>query len=760
MKTEISRRDFVKTGASLAALSETNLISSIFSDEGIDLAHVGEHSATGRVRVYVAANGDDRNSGSEAEPFATLYRAQSAVRDLKKKSRQPIAVIVRAGTHYLQQPLVFGPEDSGTAEAPVSYCSYSGEQATLSGGHRLGCRWTPYRDGIMQCALPKLKGDGIYFTQLFVNGQRQIRARYPNYDPQNPLVHGSGYINAAATVDADVANPHPDANADMTAWEISYWEKEPRGIGFDPATFTKRRWAKPQEAVIHIFNAPYWGNLQWRIKDVDWANHIVWFGSGGWQNRGTMVDQRSRFYIENVFEELDSPGEWYLDEGKGVLYYMPAAGVDLNSAVVVVPVLESVIRFQGTQEEPVSHLIVDGFRVAHTSSTFLEEYEFPSPSDWTVHRGGAIFLEGARDCAIKSCWFDAVGGNAVFLSNYNRSNVVTGCKFTETGDSAICFVGSSDLTIGTQRAFPYECQATNNLIHDCGEFGKQIAGVYISRAKRITVGHNLMYNLPRAGICVGDSTWGGHLIEYNHIHHTVRETLDHGPFNSWGREPDWCLAHSHAAKQTAPHVTMRRIGEMSIVRHNYLHDVMTIHRGGFYQALDFDDGSSNYHIYNNVCIGAAISIRDGDYRTVENNIIINPVVPVGFHNGYDDNHDVFRRNIIYTTGDIYDLNWAPPTEPWVYEIDYNLFFNPETPWLYEPVVTIGHRDGRKEKYTLTQWKERGYDQHSVVADPLFVNFKENDYRLRPDSAAVKLGFESFGITNIGLTSHFPEYLRD
>jgi hypothetical protein len=760
MKAEISRRDFIKAGAGLAAVKEASLISSVFSGERVDPTSRSEQSTSGQEKFYVATNGNDANPGTETEPFATLLRAQSAVRDSKKRSRQPIWVIVRGGTYHLPQPLVFGPEDTGTDDAPITYCSYPGENVTLSGGRRLECRWKPYRDGIMQCALTEVKSEHINFTQLFVSGRRQIRARYPNYDAQNPLVDGSGYINAAGSVGADVSNPHPDPNASMTTWEVSHWEKESRGITFDPRTFAKRRWAKTHEAVIHIFNAPYWGNLQWRIKDIDWTSHIVWFGNGGWQNRGTMVDQRSRFYIENLFEELDSPGEWYLDEGEAVLYYMPALGVDLNTSVVEVPVLEHVIRFIGTQDEPVCRVTVDGFRIAHTISTFLEKYESPSPSDWTIHRGGAIFLDGARDCVIKNCWFDAVGGNAVFLSNYNRNNVVTGCKFTETGDSAICFVGSSDLTIGTQKDFPYECQATNNLIHDCGDFDKQIAGVYISRAKRITVGHNLMYNLPRAGICIGDSTWGGHIIEYNHIHHSVRETLDHGPFNAWGREPDWCLAHSHSPNQTAPHVTMRRVGETSIVRNNYLHDVMTNHRGGFYQALDFDDGSSNYHIYNNVCVGTAISIRDGDYRIVENNVIVNPVVPVGFHNGYDGNHDVFRRNIVCTVGDIYALNWAPPTEPWVHEIDYNLFFNPQTPWLYEPVMTIGHRDGKEEKYTFTQWQTRGYDQHSVVSDPLFVNLQENDYRLQPDSPALKLGFQSFAITDIGLTNEFPQHFRD
>jgi hypothetical protein len=749
----------MKGGASLAALNDTGFISKVFPPDTHDSSDEAGQPVREEQTFYVATNGRDSNSGTQAEPFATLKRAQSAVRQVKKTSRKPIRIVLRGGTHYLVESLVFGPEDSGTKEAPITYCSYPGESATLSGGRKLDCRWKPYRDGIMQCALTPVKNEGIDFTQLFINGKRQIRARYPNNDIQNPLVHGTGYINASGTLSPEVPDPHPGPNTDMTTWEIGYWAKEPRGITFDPGEFTKKHWAKPHEAVIHIFNAPYWGNLQWRIKDIDWTSHVIWFGIGGWQNRGTMVDQRSRFFIENVFEELDSPGEWYLDREEEMLYYMPAPGIDLNTATVEVPLLEHLMRFTGMPDNPVCCVTVDGLRVAHTTSTFLEKYECPSPSDWTLHRGGAIFLNGARDCVIRNCWFDAPGGNAVFLSNYNRNNLVTGNKFTETGESAICFVGSSDLTIGTSREFPYECQATNNLIRDCGVFGKQIAGAYLSRSKRITVGHNLMYNLPRSGICIGDSTWGGHVIEHNHIHHTVRETLDHGPFNSWGREPDWCVAHSHSKDQTAPHVTMIRVGETSIIRNNYLHDVVTLHRGGFYQALDFDDGSSNYHIYNNVCVGTAISIRDGDYRTVENNIIINPVVPVGFHNGYDGNHDVFRRNIIYTASDIYTLNWAPPTEPWVHEIDYNLFFNPQKPWLYEPVMTIGHRDGTEEKYIFTQWQSRGYDQHSVLADPLFENVDENDFRLKPDSPALQLGFQSFAI-DAGLTSEFPQSLRD
>jgi len=116
------------------------------------------------------------------------------------------------------------------------------------------------------------------------------------------------------------------------------------------------------------------------------------------------------------------------------------------------------------------------------------------------------------------------------MSRYNRNNVVSGCQFTETGDSAICFVGDFALSNGTLRGFPFECRAENNLIHNCGIFGKQIAGIHISRSKRISASHNLTHNMPRAGICIGDGTWGGHVIEYNNISIGVSMKLREGGY--------------------------------------------------------------------------------------------------------------------------------------------------------------------------------------------------------------------------------------
>ncbi|MHC4791523.1 MAG: right-handed parallel beta-helix repeat-containing protein, partial [Planctomycetota bacterium] len=695
------------------------------------------------------------------------FRARDAVRQLKKTANRPIKVLVRAGTHYLDKPLVFGPADSGTAEAPITYAAYRGELVTISGGRKLDCKWVSssvkWSKGVspMMCRLPAVKEGKLSFTQLFVNGKRQHLARYPNYDNSEP--GKSGYIWPEDRIPRSVKDPNPDQNEDMTHNNVS-----PRGIIFDPETFTKKRWARPEEATIHIFQAHHWGNLQWTVKAIDYENHYIWFDKGGhqigakWTSRPINVNDSSQFYIENVFEELDTPGEWYLDKDKGILYYMPPEGIDLETALVEAPVLQRLIQFIADQYDPVRYITIEGFRITHTASTFMKKYWIPSGSDWSIHRGGTIFMEGARDCTIRNCWFDAVGGNAVFMNNYNRNNVVTGCKFTEAGDSAMCFVGTLEFTNGTHKAFPYECKAHNNIIHDCGIFGKQVAGVYISRAKRITASHNLIYNMPRAGICIGDGTWGGHVIEFNHVYNCIRETWDHGPFNCWGREAFWCLTHAHSEGTFKyPHPVGRvKIWAMepTIIRNNYWHGNVG-YDGGYRQGIDMDDGTSDYHVYNNVCKDMALSIREGAYRTVENNIIIKPVVPLGVHVGHPDNNDIIRRNIIVTDGSVYYMNDTQHEHPILEEINYNIFYQPTPGWGERTIITRRPRGEMTETYTLSQWQEMGYDTESIVLeeDP-FVDLENDDFRVRQDSPALKMGFKNFDMS-WGITDEFPKMWR-
>jgi len=704
--------------------------------------------------IFVAPNGDDRNPGTKARPLATLERARDAVRQVK--GGEAVTVWVRRGTYYLHKPLVLGPADSGTPDHPVTYSAYEGEEAVLSGARRLTCAWKPFRDGIFECSLPEVRGGRLDFTQLFINGKRRIRARFPNYDPREPGVTGYATASGNETVKS----------------------RTEREIPYEPATFSNKAWARPEGAVIDIFPQHYWGNQQYHLLGIDRDRHVLRLGQGGQQLnemwgatwfKDAWFGPKSRYFIENVFEELDAPGEWYLDKRDGVLYYKPEAGLNLTQAKVEAPLLKQLIEFKGTQDNPVRYITFKGFRVTGTASTYLDEYEWPSGGDWTIYRGGAFSFEGTEYCAIENDFFDGVGGNAIFLSNYNRRGRIYGNKFTQAGDSAICLVGSKRLVVGTNLAYPSETLISNNLIHDIGVFGKQVAAVMISVSGENTVSHNVMYNLPRAAININDGWYGGNVVEYNDIWETVRETSDHGPFNSWGRERYWCAQQSHGPVSHGAGDVKADAVIKNVVRNNRFRD-----RHGW--GIDLDDGSSNFHVYNNLCIGIGIKLREGDYRLVENNIIIHPALPPGFHVGYEFNHDRFVRNIIVTDsrirspivdvnfskdkgeGDAYLLFYPPAKGRILEEVDYNLFFS-DTGRFTATVVTHDKEYPAKH-YTLEQWQAEGYDIHSLFADPLFVNAAAGDYTLRPDSPALKLGFRSLDLTGVGLLPDFPKKWRD
>lgn len=760
----MQRRDFLKLsgGAVIASSGTLKHLSGITTER-----KVKETQAAGAGTFYVSKTGSDRNAGTAERPFATLARAQRAARQAEIPGHTQIWI--REGTYYLAQTLAFGPEDSRTSGSVVRYASHPGEKVTLSGGLALSCKWSPFRDGIMSTPVPK----GLQFTQLFVNGKRQIRARYPNYEA--PQSGHPGYLKAAGPVPSAAQMPYPSPDEDMT-----FSGSAPKGISYDPDTFSNKHWAKPEEAEIHIFQEAYWGNLQWRIRGIDRDAHVLWFAEGGqqigakWDRDPAKLGKKSRYYIENVFEELDAPGEWYLDGKKSVLYYYPERGTDIHSALVEVPVLEHILHFEGSQSKPIENISIEGVRFAHTVSTYMLSYDVPSLSDWSIHRGGTVFLEGTRNCSILNCWFDGVGGNAVFASNYNRGLSISGCKFTETGDSGVCFVGDLERTTGTQRAFSFECKAHNNLIHNCGVFGKQIAGIYISRAKRITASHNLIHDMPRAAICIGDSTWGGHVIEYNHTFNTVQETSDHGPFNAWGRDRAWSLAQSHA-----PYTEDRSVDAWDV-----LVDAMepvTVRNNFFNEAsgwgLDLDDGASNYKIYNNISVGGvSMKWREGAYREVYNNIWYKSRVAPCFHVGNNDNHDRYYNNITVMDSDetkwpsgwpwwpqmMYSVIAPPGIGPWFEEIDRNCFYVNDGD--FQAVVDQLRVEGGKRnphRYNLSEWQNLGFDRNSVFADPLFVDPAHYDFRLREDSPALKVGFKNFKMGDWGLTSEFPaELSRD
>jgi len=641
---------------------------------------------------YVSSNGNDAAAGTFGEPLKTLWGAQTKVRASPERGHEAISVHLRAGTYYLPKPFQLDARDSGTAAAPIVYTSYSGEEVIISGGVQLTPSWKRIEGGVYQTSVKA----GLGFDQLFINGERQILARFPNYDPN--------------------ASPYNGASADA---------------------FSKTRadtWQNPAGAFIHAMHRQHWGGYHYRITGKNSDGEVVY--EGGWQNNRQMGMHPKHRMVENIREELDSPGEWFLDTETDLLHFMPVNANTLPAALVEAARLKHLVEFAGLPEEPVQHVSLHGLIFRHTARTFMETREPLLRSDWTIYRGGAIVFQNAENCGLQNCEFDQLGGNGIFVNKYNRHINISGCHLHDCGASGICFVGDPSSVRSPKfeygqtnqyqdidrmkgpvgKDYPADCIVDDCLIHNMSVVEKQATGVQISMSRRIKVRHCSIYEMGRAGINISEGTFGGHVIEHCDVFDTVRETGDHGSFNSWGRDRYWHLKNAPPAELPS---LSKLDTDPTIIRNSR----WRCDRGW---DVDLDDGSSHYEIYNNLFLQGGLKLREGFYRNVYNNIALNNTLHP--HVWYDNSMDRIEHNIWMGA---YRPAGGMPKGKWGEKVDYNLFPSLAT----------------KEKY-----KKHGCDQHSVVGDPLFLDPANGDYRVSPESMALTIGFKNFPMDQFGVRS--------
>ena len=721
-------------------------------------------------KFFVATDGNDGWSGElEAAnadatdgPFASLTRGRDAVRQLRTAGdlQGPVEVQVRGGVYYLSEPLRLSGGDSGTSQNPVTYTSYPGEEAALSGGVPI-TDWRPFKGDIVCTDLPEVRAGRWHFRQLFFNGERMIRARYPKYDPQDPLYGGWAFVEAAV--------PEDDPN--------------PVAFRYEPGTFP-RRWAKPGQAEVFTIPGACWISDIIPVREVDHENDTIYLMRpvGPTFNTltvSTAICAGNRFYVENVLEELTEPGEWCLDTDKGTLYFWPPEG-KFESGEVVAPAVERLVQMIGTPSDPVSHITFRGLTFTQTLAGF------PTPDSYykTPNAGQTLYMENTEDCVIEDNFFNAVGGDAIRLQKDNARNKIIGNEIAYAGAYGI-FLGnfqrgfsrhdtmSADSPSPTEwhrdledrdlvvKAWPRSSHhlISNNHIHHVGIFEKHAMGISLFGISSvdIVVSHNLIHHTPRFGMGLM-SGFGRVIIEYNEMHDLSQETCDTGGItaNRWytyDKDPDLCRGN--------------------IVRFNYIHDVIgcgaydkksepegaTTASGKisvpYYSwAIYFDNGPIDVLVYGNICarntLGGIMISRYCKNVTVENNIFVDSEHSQAYLMLGGEMENVrFRRNIFsYSNPESDFLRIYIPDKvehdmrDILAEFDHNLFFSPgETELTYS---------GLPEGETRADWQGLGFDAHSITEDPMFVDAAEDDYSLHPESPALRLGFKPIDYSKIGL----------
>jgi hypothetical protein len=427
----------------------------------------GTEADRAKADIYVATDGRDQNPGTREKPFASLARARDAVRQLRSggERKADVTVLVRGGTYVLKEPLVFGPEDSGTREQRVVYAAYPDEQPVLSGGRAVsgwkrgaGKRWV--------AEVPAARGGAWRFTQLFVNGKRQTRARLPDTDDWRQW------------------------------WRVAAGPEHPTVFRFPEKTL--KDWPNLEDVEVNLIPQYYWQNQVIPLRRVDEKDRTATLAA---PTPAYAMCPGNPFRAENVPEGVSRPGTWSLDTRTGLVTLWPEDGVGLGRSVVTAPALPLLVRCEGSDEggRLVRGLTFRGFTFTQTAQVPLPRRD-PKDTGTLDTNDCALLLQGAADCAVEECRFVETGGYGVRLRHAATGNRIFGNEFVGCGGGGVLLTGYGPGTRDVNRGNVI----AGNHIHHCGAFYWHAGGISATQSGENVIAFNHIHDMPYGGIFVAD----------------------------------------------------------------------------------------------------------------------------------------------------------------------------------------------------------------------------------------------------------------
>lgn len=477
----------------------------------------------------------------------------------------------------------------------------------------------------------------------------------------------------------------------------------------------KKEWAGRGD--VDIIGLAKWAEIRMPIVDVDDVKHTATLTRqvppSNWQG-----EKNPRYWIENAPEALDLPGEWRLDRHTGILSMILKPTDNLATIQIIAPRLEYLIRIQG---EPANNLFVSNLRFQgltfnHTLAPKLQEGYSDMQAAYDI--SAAFTANGARDCRIEQCRFSLLGNYAIEFAQGCRNNKIVGNEIGDIGAGGVK-IGEPQMREGS--LITQENQVTDNHIHHIGIIYPAAVGIWVGQSNNNRLAYNHIHHTFYTGISVG-WTWGytptgahHNTIEYNDVHDIGQGILsDMGGIYTLGTQPG------------------------TVIRNNLFHDIYSHTYGGW--GIYPDEGSTNILIENNVTYrtkSAGFHQHYGKENVIRNNIFaFAKEFQVMRTRSEEHLSFTFERNIvIFDSGNLLGSNWSGIEDK--YKFDNNLYWDLRSP------------DIRFDKWSWNEWREKGQDVHSRIADPLFVDALKYDFRLKPESPALQLGFQPIDLKQVG-----------
>lgn len=649
---------------------------------------------------HVSPKGKDANAGTKRAPFATLERARDAVRGLKQSSGLPvggITVWIHEGDYPLTQSFALTNLDSGEPGRPIIYRAAPSENVRLLGGRDLPTkafrpvmatnilsRLDPAARGKVLDADLKALGIadlGTYpnqFTgaallpELFFNGERMTLARWPNDD----WAEFTKVIESGPAPWRNHASDKP-GEFEFLSDRLERWRTA-------PAVWLSGYWC---------FD---WSSETIRVGEIDAQQHRITLARKHVYGLGSGNPGPRRFYAVNLLEELDRPGEYFIDRMAGTLYFWPPAPLRKGRAVLST-LAAPVVSLQG-----VSHVTLRGLTVMDCVGT-------------------GILVKGGSENQIVACRVRNTGMDGIVVEGGEKHRVVA-CDISDNGTAGLRLSGGDRKTLT-----PCGHEAVNNHIHHVSRRQRTGAGHIHIGGVGVRLANNLLHDGPHQAIWLNGND---HVIEFNEIHHTGTETDDCGAFYM-GRNPS---------------------ERGSILRYNFWHDIGSTRAHGSC-AVYFDDGSGGQMVFGNVFYRAAggnfgaVFSHGGHDNIANNNIFVECSLAFG-HAPWNDK--MWKEWLTGETWQNHLLREVDITRPPYTErypdlkgfLDYN----------GEPRMNHASSNVVVECRALATGKWETKDSFITDTDPGFVDAKAMNFRLRDDSIVFQKlpGFQPIPFERIGL----------
>ncbi len=559
---------------------------------------------------YVSPDGSDAAGlGTTDMPVASIGKAVELAQKIIELHGYPtegIAINISGGQYTIRDTIKLGAEFNGTKDAPIIVRAVEGESVHLIGGVSMKMSdFEPVADEAVLSRLPqeargKVVGanmrslgvtdygtlplyghsmgfldkvtdykSGVLMPELFFNGTPMTLARWPNGEYAK--------IKSVVEVGSRPRTWMPDLEGNTQAYGLglSYVppqqrDNPPKGFAFTIDSDRPANWANAEDAWMYGFWYWNWSDQSVQVESIDIAKGII----KSVQPSAYGIQQGQHFYIYNLIEELDEPGEWYLNRTTGILYFYPPSP-DKGAKVHLSLFEGAVIRLERS-----SHVRIEGLTIE-------------------VSRGNAVEMSGGTFNSIRNCTIRNIAGNAVSIEG-GTQNGVADCTIHGIGSSGIILNGGDRRKLVSAGHY-----AENNHIYDFS----RIVQTYSPAVDLIGVGnraaHNKIHDAPHTALRFNGND---HLIEYNEIFNVMNNATDMGAIYAGRSHTMWG----------------------NKIRNNYFHNIETRidkgHNSGhsrLVHAIYLDDTISGIEVSGNVFYKVKEAmVASGSDITFTNNIII------------------------------------------------------------------------------------------------------------------------------------------